>query len=160
MNLLPQHTEVLVSSLSCKEVVKRLDAVTKDITALDVQDFSPKKIFSGRVNTDSFHLSLEMDSADSFLPLIHGKIETTQSGCILFLSYKLFPGSAFFLHFWMLVTALLGLFFLVVEQDPLYALLSFAVGLGNLAFGWAHFNRKLRKSQKVFHEMLSLQRKD
>lgn len=160
MDLLPLHTEILVSSLKCGEVVRRLDAVTRDVNFLDVEDYHSEKKFNGKVNSDHFHLSLEVDSGDSFLPLIKGKIEPTKAGCIIFLEYKLFPGSIFFLYFWMIVTTLMGLFFLFVEQEWLFSMLSFGVGIGNLAFAWSHFNRKVIKSQKIFHEMLSLQRKD
>jgi hypothetical protein len=160
MNLIPQQSEVLVSSLTANEVVRRLDAVTKDVNYLDVEDFQPKKKFNGKVNGKTFHLSLSTDSGDTFLPLIHGNIEHTRTGCIMFLRYALFPGSIFFLYFWLFVTLLIGLFFLAAEKDWLLAITSFGAGAGNLAFAWAHFNRKVKKSQDIFREMLSLQSKD
>lgn len=160
MNLIPLHTEVLVSSLSANEVVRRLNAVTKDVNYLDVEDFHPQKKFNGKVKSNKFHLSLSVDSGDTFLPLIHGNIDPTRTGCIMFLRYTLFPGSIFFLYFWLLITLLIGIFFLTIEKDLLLAIGSFGAGAGNLAFAWAHFNRKVKKSQVIFREMLSLQSKD
>ncbi|KEO72177.1 hypothetical protein [Anditalea andensis] len=160
MNLIPQHTEVLVSSLTANEVVRRLDAVTKNVSYLQVEDFQVQKIFNGKVKEDTFHLSLSVDSGDTFLPLIHGNIDHTRAGCILFIKYTLFPGSIFFLYFWLVVTFLIGLFFLILEKNWTFALLSYGAGVGNLAFAWAHFNRKVKKSQYIFREMLSLQSTD
>jgi len=159
MNLIPVHTEILVSSLTSQEVVRRLDVVTKDIYNQDVEEFQPLKKFNGKVNKSSFHLSLGVESGETFLPLIHGKIDPTSTGSILFLKYTLFPGAVFFLYFWLLVTLMIGLFFLMVEKDLILSLASFGAGAGNLAFAWAHFHRKVKVSQIIFREMLSLQSK-
>jgi hypothetical protein len=159
MSLMPVHTEILVSSLSAQEVVRRLDAVTKDVYNQEVREFQPLKKFNGKVNKRSFHLSLGVESGETFLPLIHGHIDPTTNGCILFLKFTLFPGAIFFLYFWLLVTLLIGLFFLFIEKNGIFALLSFGAGAGNLAFAWAHFQRKVKVSELIFREMLSLQSK-
>jgi len=159
MTLMPVHTEILVSSLSAREVVRRLDTVTKDVYNQEVGEFQPLKKFNGKVNKSSFHLSLGVEGGDTFLPLIHGNIDPTANGSILFLKYTLFPGAIFFLYFWIFVTLLIGLFFLAIQKDIIFAITSFCAGAGNLAFAWVHFQRKVKVSQLIFREMLSLQSK-
>src|SRR5690554_6414863 len=114
-------------------------SVTKKINYLDGPIAkSNTYLFNGEVSRDKFFLSLIIHKADSFLPLIKGKIEPLKSGCILFLSYSLFPSSVFFLAFWGLVTLLAAAFFVLVERQWLYAAASLSVGLGNFAFAWTY----------------------
>lgn len=161
MNPFPNHSEVLVSSLSIKEVEGRLEKVTLDINFLDYEQRLQKGFkFNGKVEKGSFRLSLAIDKPDSFIPLILGKIEATPRGSILFLRYRLFPSSTFFLGFWTIVTLAMAVFFEFVSQNPIYAGISLLVAGGNYFFAWSYFKRKIKISQEIFHEMLNLDRKD
>ncbi|WP_226335373.1 ATP synthase subunit B family protein [Echinicola marina] len=157
---MPRHTEVLVSSLTCEEVITRLHTVTQEVDYLSQTSLESidGQIFNGSIKEDSFRLSKVLTKADSFIPLIKGKIEPTGSGCIIFLDFSLFPGSAFFIIFWSVITLAMGIFFVFAADRPLLAILSLAVGLGNILFAWSYFKRKVKESQKIFHEMLSLQK--
>ena len=157
MNPFPNHSEVLVSSLSKKEVEGKFSTVTQDINFLDYEQRLQKGFkFNGKVGGDSFRLSLVVDKPDSFLPLIQGKIEATPKGCILFLQYRLFPSSAFFLGFWTVVTLSLAVFFGFVSQNPFYAGFSLLACVGNYFFAWNYFKRKIKLSKGIFHEILNL----
>ncbi|QDH81509.1 hypothetical protein FKX85_06400 [Echinicola soli] len=160
MKYLPHHSEILVSSMSCEEVLSRLDHVTRDVDYLSdpLSDHAREHLFNGKISDTSFRLSMVVRRADSFLPLIKGNIESTRAGCIIFLDYRLFPGSSFFMVFWSVVTLIMGMFFLFGEEQPIFAVISFAVGLGNMLFAWSHFKRKVKQSQDIFHKMLSLQK--
>ncbi|GAB4107841.1 hypothetical protein GCM10028791_02880 [Echinicola sediminis] len=158
LKYLPHHTEVLVSSMTCEEVITRLDAVTKDVDYLSHPLNDQGQLFNGKVYDHSFRLSLVVRRADSFLPLIKGKIESSHSGCIIFLDYRLFSGSVFFLVFWSIITLAMGIFFFLLAGEPWFGAISLAIGVGNVWFAWGHFKRKVRQSQKIFHEMLSLQK--
>ncbi|GGF34627.1 hypothetical protein [Echinicola rosea] len=157
---LPHHSEVLVSSMTCEEVISRLDHVTRDVDYLSdpLSGHAKECLFNGKINEASFRLSMAVRKADSFLPLIKGKLESTRTGCIIFLDYQLFPGSSFFMMFWSIVTLAMGMFFLFGEEQPAFAMISFAVGVGNVVFAWSHFKRKVKHSQEIFHKMLSLQK--
>jgi hypothetical protein len=158
MNPFPNHSEVLVSALSQKEVEFRLTKVTQDINFLDYDQRLQKDFkFNGQVDKDSFRLSLAIDNPDSFLPLILGRIEGTPKGCILFLQYKLFPGSKFFMGFWTIVTMVLTIFFGFISQMPIYAVFCFLACVGNYLFAWSYFKRKIIVSKGIFHEILNLQ---
>jgi hypothetical protein len=160
VNFVPIHTEILVSSLTQKEVARRLDIMTTEVNYLDLQDYNYEQKFNGKVNRNSFHLSLKVDKSDAFLPLIKGKIEGTPSGSILFITYSLFPSAVFFIYFWMIIAMFMGAYFAFFEAKLLFAFVSLFLGLGNLGFAWSQFNRKVKRSQHVFHKMLDLQNKD
>lgn len=157
---LPHHSEVLVSSMHCEDVISRLDQVTRDVDYLShtLSRKGEEHLFNGKVNEDSFRLSMVVKRADSFLLLIKGHIESTHAGCIIFLDYQLFPGSTFFMVFWSIVTLALAIFFLFIQEEPVFSLISFGVGVGNIMFAWSHFKRKVKQTQHIFHRMLSLQK--
>ncbi|EOZ92000.1 fumarate hydratase [Indibacter alkaliphilus LW1] len=155
MPFLPFQSEVLVTGLEKSEVLQRLDLVTRNVNFLDYEARQKKGFeFNGIVHQDGFRLSLVIDKADSFLPLIQGKVEESGKGSILFLEYKLFPGSVFFLGFWTIVTLVLFFFFGLMAEKPLYALVSLALGISNYLFAWSHFKRKTKSSQEIFHRLL------
>lgn len=161
MTFFPTHSEVLVSTFNKTEVIYRLSKVTKNVNFLDYEARKAKgHRFNGTLEEDGFNVSLFVDKGDSFLPLINGKFETTPKGCILFLKYRLFPSSVFFLAFWTILTLLLTLFFGLVAKNLWYALISFLLGLGNYLFSWAYFKRKIKISQAFFHELLNFPEED
>lgn len=160
MNIFPHHSEILVSSFSCKEVVRKIASVTKRLDYLDYREYSIMGYqFNGKIDESRFRLSLVIRRADSFLPLIRGKIEPTKTGCILFLKYTLFPSSIFFLAFWSIITLATAIVFFY-ENQWAYAAGCLAAGLGNFAFSWFYFKSKLKQSQSIFHQMLDLQEKN
>ncbi|TVP52774.1 MAG: hypothetical protein EA341_02610 [Mongoliibacter sp.] len=155
MPFLPFKSEVLVTGLEKPEVLQRIDLVTRNVNFLDYEARQKKGYeFNGVVHKDGFRLSLFIDKADSFLPLIQGKVEDSPNGSIIFLEYKLFPGSVFFLSFWTIITLTMFFFFGLMAEQPLYALVSLALGIGNYSFAWSHFKRKTKSSQKIFHDLL------
>lgn len=161
MDIFPHHSEILVSSFSCEEVVRKIAAVTKKIDYLDYREYSVKSYqFNGKIDKSRFRLSLVIRRADSFLPLIRGKIEPTKTGCILFLKYTLFPSSIFFLAFWSVITLFMAIFFFFYENQWIYAAACLMAGIGNFAFSWFYFKSKLKQSQLIFHQMLDLQEKN
>jgi hypothetical protein len=156
MSLFPNHSEVLVSKLKKEEILKRLNLVTKRANFLDyIAEADSVQLFNGSLEKDSFRISLVINRADSFLPLIKGEIESTASGSILFLEYSLFPGSVFFLGFWTLLTVILALIFVLLVGNPYLAMISITLGIGNYWFAWSHFKRKIKISQGIFLELLN-----
>ncbi len=160
MNVFPKYSEVLVSSLSPEEVVGKIRSATHKVNSQEPWEAGHKHLFNGRVGTENFRLSLKINRADNFLPLISGRIEPVSSGCILFLNYSLFPASVLFLAFWGIVTLLAAVFLILYENNFFYALVSLFIGVGNFVFAHYYFKTKLKHSQLIFHQMLSLQEKD
>jgi len=156
MSFFPNHSEVLVSTLKKEEILKRLNLVTKSANFLDyIADSNSVQVFNGSLEKNSFRISLVINRADSFLPLIKGEIESTPSGSILFLEYSLFPGSVFFLGFWTLLTIILALIFVLLVSNPYLAILSITLGIANYWFARSHFKRKIKISQGIFLELLN-----
>lgn len=156
MQLFPNFSETLVSSLSKEEILHRLEKVTKNVNYLDIETQKEDNYkFNGVIQENGFSISLIIKKADSFLPLIKGRIESTKTGIILFLDYTLFPGSVFFLAFWSVIClALSGLFSSLIPKPEL-ATAIFLIGAFNYWFAWAHFKRKVRFSQNLFYELLN-----
>ncbi len=159
---LPEFSEILVSQLDSSQIMERISSVTAQEDHLQdpVLDSNATYLFNGRINEDSFYISEKLSKADNFLPLIAGKLESTRKGAILFLDYRFFPGTLFFLGFWSVITALLTVFFLLVQQNWQYAVLSFSLGALNYFFVKNNFKRKVKRSQHILHRMLETQLKD
>lgn len=162
VNLSPTSSEILVSPLPAEEVIKKALRVTKERNFLDPPRVRREEehLFNGSVHKNTFQLSLHTENADSFLPLIRGRVESTRKGCILFIQYSFFPSTVFFIGFWAVATFFMMVFFLMLQQDWKLALLCLAAGGGNFLFSSMHFRRKVKKSKKVLHQMLDLQPND
>lgn len=162
MKFSPTYDEILVSPLQTEEVIRKTMRVTKDLQAADYLPDSTleRYLFNGDVRRDSFTLSLNSEKADSFLPLIYGKVEPTRKGSILFITYSFFPGTVFFITFWVVVVFFMTLFFLTLHQDWKLALTCIVIGGGNYLFSCRQFMRKVKESQRALHQMLDLQPND
>lgn len=158
----PEFSEILVSRLETEQVLERISSATiqEDSTVYSIPQSGSSFLFNGKIKANSFFISEKVAKADSFLPLIAGKLESTKKGSILFLDYRFFPSTVFFLGFWSVITALLTVFFLVVHQNWVYSLASFSVGAINYLFALSNFKRKVKKSQELLHQMLDVQFKD
>lgn len=162
MKFFPSYSEVLVSPLVSAEITRRISSVTKAVNFL-APGFSEKQVltvFNGSVSERGFHISKVITRADSFLPLMHGRVESSAHGSIIFIDYTLFPGSRFFLAFWTVASLLLTFFFSALNGDHAWAVLSLAGGIGNWLFSCSNFNRKVRDSKETLHRLLDLQTKD
>ncbi|MEB2774808.1 hypothetical protein SYJ56_05790 [Algoriphagus sp. D3-2-R+10] len=161
MNLLPYDSETLVSALSKEEVLGHLNRVTREVNYLDQRSLSKDGIiFNGLIGQNGFRISKVVNRADTFLPLILGKIETTPRGCILFIDYRLFPGALFFIAFWSIILLAFTAFYSFLLPNYAYASISFIIGLGNYIVAMYFFNRQVKASRKVFHQLIDFQMKD
>ncbi|HSI75202.1 MAG TPA: hypothetical protein VK957_04895 [Lunatimonas sp.] len=151
-----------MSPLPAEEVMKKALRVTREMNYSDPISIESqeKHLFNGSVDKNTFQLSLKTENADSFIPLIRGKVETTRKGCILFLHYSFFPSTVFFIGFWVVVTFFMMLFFLTLQLDLKLAALCLVAGMGNYWFSSMHFMRKVKQSQQALHRMLDLQPND
>ena len=161
MNLLPFDTETLVSALSKEEVLSHLNRVTKEVNYLDPRTKAKGGIlFNGLIGQNGFRISKVVDRADTFLPLIMGKIETTPRGCILFINYRLFPGALFFIAFWSILLLAFTAFFCFLIPNYSYASICFTLGVVNYVLAMYFFNRQVKASRRVFHQLINFQMKD
>jgi hypothetical protein len=161
VNLLPYHSETLVSALSKQEVLGHLIRVTSEVNFLDQRTRRNKAIlFNGIVGQKGFRISKVIDKGDTFLPLVLGQIEETPRGSIIFLKYKLFPGAIFFLVFWTLILTGFVLYFFTLVQNFNYGAICLALAIVNYGMAIYFFNRQVKASRKVFHQLINFQLKD
>lgn len=161
MNLIPYHSETLVSALSKNEVLGHLIRVTSEVNYLDQRTRTNKKIlFNGLVGQAGFRISKVVDKGDTFLPLVIGEVEETPRGSIIFLKYRLFPGAIFFLAFWsVILLAFAAYFFSYVENYNSAAICS-VLAICNYGLAMYFFDRQVKASRKVFHQLINFQLKD
>ncbi len=148
----------MVLPFGMNEVLVRLTSATKlinndqeeDVESIEVDQ---KWLFNGRIRDNTFTVSLIIKQPQNYLPLVKGNIEPTTFGSIVFLKYKLFFSTNLFLIFWTILSFLLTLFFLIAYDKYVYALLSMLFGISNYLITMANFNKQVKKTQQVFHEL-------
>jgi hypothetical protein len=161
LNLLPYHSEILVSAFSKKEVLSQLNKVTVEVNYLDRRSQQDRdSFFNGIIGQSGFRISKVVNRGDTFLPLLLGKVEETPRGCILFLQYKLFPGAIFFLSFWTVILLAAAVFYILATPNYLYATAAIGLTAINYFIALFFFNRQVKSSREIFHKHLNFQMKD
>ncbi|OYX24414.1 MAG: hypothetical protein B7Z16_00380, partial [Algoriphagus sp. 32-45-6] len=71
MNLIPFHSETIVSSLARQEVLGHLMRVTREVNYLDSRSQQDQAIqFNGLIGQEKFRISRAIRKGETFLPLI------------------------------------------------------------------------------------------
>lgn len=161
MNLLPFHSETFVSALSKEEVLGHLIRVTKEVNFLDARTQQDTKIkFNGMIGQEGFRISRAIKKGDTFLPLITGEVESTPRGSIIFIRYKLFPTTIFFLVFWSIILLAFTAFYFTALQNIGYGFICLGLAALNYGLGIFFFQRQVKSSREVFHELINFEMKD
>lgn len=161
MNFLPFHSETLVSALSKKEVLGHLIRVTREVNFLDARTQQDSKIqFNGMIGQEGFRISRAIKRGDSFLPQICGEVESTPRGSIIFLKYKMFPATVFFLAFWSIVLLAFSVFYFSALRNIGYGSICLGLAALNYGLGIFFFQRQVKLSRDVFHELINFEMKD
>lgn len=161
MNLLPFHSETLVSALTKEEVLGHLIRVTREVNFLDARTQQDPKIrFNGMIGREGFRISKAIKRGDSFLPLMTGEVESTPRGCIIFVRYSLFPTTVLFLSFWSVVLLAFAAYYLVGLQNINYGSICIALAVLNYGLGIFFFQRQVKASRELFHELINFEMKD
>lgn len=158
MKWLPFSRETLVSSKSKEEILERLEAVTQVIQPEGLPEIRP--FFYGSVGANGFRLSRAIDKGDNFLPLVIGTVEDTPRGSIIFVRYRLFASTLFFLWFWTAILLCFSIFFFLVFQQSLQGGVCLFLMVVNYALVVFFFHRQLGTSKKLFQEVISFPKGD
>jgi hypothetical protein len=160
LNLLPYHSETLVSALSKKEILGHLIRVTREVNFLDPRtQQNPKIKFNGMIGQEGFIISRAINRGDTFLPLITGEVESTPRGSIIFMRYRLFPGAVFFLAFWSIILVAFSVFYFGPIDNYLYGFICLGLAILNYVLGIFFFHRQVKSSRRVFHELINFEMK-
>lgn len=154
---LPLKDETIVLTLTAEEVEEVLWFHTYPVKEGALMPEKPEIefLFNGWVRNNKFKLSRKVRSPENFLPIIHGRIEETSLGSLVFVQYSLFFSSNFFLVFWSVVTLLLTIFFIVFHDMVLYGAIAFGVGVSNYIIALANFNIQVKKSSQLLLKVLN-----
>jgi len=141
--------------------MRHLNLVTQEVNFLDQRSHKGKQIlFNGMIGKNGFRISKVMNRADSFIPMILGRVESTPRGCIIFINYRLFSSSVFFLVFWSIILTAFTAFYLFVIPNFLYAGICIGLGIINYLLAMYFFHRQVKASRDVFYQLINFQMKD
>jgi hypothetical protein len=161
LNLIPYHTETLVSPLSKEEILGHLMRVTREVNFLDSRTYLNDEVkFNGIVGRKGFRISQAIKKGDTFLPLLIGKLEETPKGSIIFLEFRPFPTATFFLIFWTIVLTAFCFFYILVVPNIAYCILCASLAVGNYSLSLFFFNRQFKRTRALFYELINFQLKD
>ena len=153
ISLLPAYHETIVLPRPADEIYQSLAAGTSNKPF--IQPDEQKLFFNGWVKEERFRLSLRVHRANNYLPLVIGQIESTSSGSILFIDYKLFPTTRLLLTLWTLLLVLGSVFSFYQTKNILYL----AGGAGIIilihTIVWSNFKIQLKPTREAFHRLVS-----
>ncbi|HNP06377.1 MAG TPA: hypothetical protein PKN99_02065 [Cyclobacteriaceae bacterium] len=154
MTFLPYHYETFVLTQPSLEAIQKIHKVTTTKVLLQNQEGAQYR-FSGWVQENRFRISLKISKPNNYIPLVVGKIETTSSGCLVFVSYKLFPVTKMFLIFWSLFITLAGILASYQYQSLLYAVGSLLILVIIHWVTWSNFKIQLKLTRQTLLEVLT-----
>lgn len=154
MTTLPQHHETFVLNKQHEDVIRVLSEKTTNKLLLQNQEGGQFK-FTGWIKNDRFRISLKIHRPNSYIPLIVGKVEPTSAGCILFITYQLFPSTRMFLTFWSLLIVLVGVFAGYQYESFIYGGGGFTVVAVIHWIAWSNFRMQLKPSREALLQALS-----
>ena len=152
---LPHATETLVVALGQEEVTDRLARATTQQFLTQNEVRSNAILFTGHVQENSFRLSLKITRPNNFIPLVHGTVAPTSAGCIVFLTYSLFPTTRMFLSFWILFTILAGIFTAHQYNNLLTGFTAGAIAVAILLIAQANFRIQLKRTREALRRLMS-----
>ena len=152
ISLLPAHHETLVLPKPSEEVYQILSAATSH--RLFVQPDEEKLFFNGWVKETRFRLSLRQRRANYYLPLVVGDIESTSSGSLIFLDYKLFPMTRLLLTLWTILLVLGSLTAWYQTKNILFLPGGLALILIIHVIVRSNFHLQLKPTQETLHQLL------
>lgn len=153
ISILPAYHETIVLPYAALETYRRLSNATsgKAFRQPDENNYS----FNGWVMDERFRIALRVFRVNHFLPLIIGQIESTASGNILFVDYRLFPATRALLTLWTILL-ILGSVAGAYQSGNIYFLLG---GLGLIvlihAVAWSNFKLQLKLTREALHRTIA-----
>jgi hypothetical protein len=158
-NIFPYYRQTFVSSHSQEEILGRIREVTKEGVSYR-ESVVTKHEFNGTISENSFLLSRIITQPNTFLPLIRGKIESTRTNSILFITCEMFYTTRVLLVLWSVIPLLIFMLNFFLINGYFYALLALFFGLFNYVVTVANFHRQRRISMEILHKVLENNEQD
>ena len=107
--------------MPAEEIAVLFQRVTAETVQWNQEFKIPRdKIFYGYVQQNHFQIAARNMRLFSFNPLVHGKVEATQKGSILFLHYQLFILTRILILFWTVFLVIASILFFAYRDDLWY----------------------------------------
>ncbi|HEX7014354.1 MAG TPA: hypothetical protein VF191_02520 [Cyclobacteriaceae bacterium] len=152
--ILPHVSRTLVTVLQPEDVFDRMRGATT--RQLLTQNLAPEQVrFTGVVQPERFAISMRVNRPNSFLPIVRGRIEATQSGCLIFMKATLFPSTRVYMVFWLLFVPVAGLIASRQYDSLLLFVAALALDLAVLWIAWANFRIQFRLTMRTLDEVLN-----
>lgn len=113
-----------------------------------------KQVFKGWVKEDSFLLSLLLGYHQQFLPIIHGRIEESSRGSIVFIQYKLISSTQFFFFIGLGMCLFSAFAFVLLDSNWSYAAFALSIIGVYYVLMMINFQRFYKQSQEQLREIL------
>jgi hypothetical protein len=120
------------------------------------QNLAPDQVrFTGIVQPERFSISMRVTRPNSFLPIVRGRTEATQSGCLIFMKAALFPSTRVYMVFWLLFVPATGIIAARQYDSLLLLAAALLVDLAVLWIAWANFKIQLRLTMDALDGVLN-----
>lgn len=154
MTLLPNYQETFVLTQTQEVVTGKIKNTTTSKTLLQNKESANYK-FTGWIKGDRFRISLKITRPNNYIPLTIGRIDSTSSGCLVFVNYTLFPITKMFLIFWSLFLIIAGIIASYQYQSVLYGGVSFLLLSIIHWITWSNFKIQLKTMRHALLEILT-----
>ncbi len=151
----PKKEETRLVTLPERQLLNNLGKFIRPLDKHAEEDSKPGHLFNGVWNRESFSISLVLQISNNFIPLINGKMVSSDEGILVRLVYSMFPGTRKLLLFWTILTFLLTIFFIGIYQAWLYGAISFGFCIVNYILVRENFKIQVRKSQRMIEKLFS-----
>lgn len=155
IRIIPNATRTLVTVLDKTEIYYRLQNVTTGRMRLQNRIIDKNILLVGSVRPDGFNLALKVPRPTTFLPTVRGKVESTKSGSLVFLQFRLFTVTSVYLIFWLLFILMAGVVIAHQYRLPILLLSPLLLDAVIVWIAWANFNMLLRLTIQTLEEVLN-----
>lgn len=161
MQVWPATSEMFLSPLSEKEVIRRMKLAVKPVKYQSFQNRSLEDeieeafLFNGKVSESGFAISKMISRPNNFLPLIKGKIEGSDKGSLIHLEFSLFPSVKYFLIFWVFLMLMFSITSFSQGDDVLTIIFPLIILIATYALILSRFKDAYYKSRKELIRLIS-----
>ena len=160
MNILPGHTEIIVSALQPHEITETLKkAVEPEPRNRIYHRFSDQFPFTGAVLPGEFRIIPFNEGSDYFVPRIIGRIEPSGNGSMIFMEFRMAKLTRLTLIFFIVVSILILVFFLLYRHRVYIGVTAFIAGIINYVLALRNFKASSKRVKGKILWLLNLRKK-
>ncbi len=138
--LVPKRVLRIQSSLSPAEIYERLrpDVTERERPVMGYRSRGVSTPYSGQLTPNGFLITRVVSHQNSFLPMVHGRLEPVAGGTVVHVEMQPLPFVAGFMLLWLAFVTLLTIVAIAMWSPIAFGgpvMFAFGLGLSHLAFG-------------------------